>query len=178
MMRRSMIEVYRLSGTKIHHPISDLDQLFLCRFRYLKIASSSQPADMNSAFCMGDLVGRAERARPADKKVSDPGSERGLTPRVKFALAHTPGRLTPRTSYDSPSSPVISYPFGYITGTSNVLPAANCKYATEMSHANRDHPLISASTCTSRLASMSGLAANVSLYSSVFRTTGNWPACQ
>jgi ankyrin repeat protein len=42
MMRRSMIEVYRLSGTKIHHPISDLDQLFLCRFRHLKIAISSR----------------------------------------------------------------------------------------------------------------------------------------
>eukprot|EP01047_Picozoa_sp_COSAG01_P055275 COSAG01_NODE_6135_length_3831_cov_1.886656_2_plen_206_part_00 len=41
-MRRSMIEVYRLSGTKIHHPISDSDQLFLCRFRYLKIAISSR----------------------------------------------------------------------------------------------------------------------------------------
>jgi hypothetical protein len=42
MMRRSMIEVYRLSGTKIHHPISDLDLLFLPSFPYLKIASSSQ----------------------------------------------------------------------------------------------------------------------------------------
>jgi hypothetical protein len=41
-MRRSMIEVYRLSGTKIHHPISDLDLLFLPSFPYLKIASSSQ----------------------------------------------------------------------------------------------------------------------------------------
>eukprot|EP01047_Picozoa_sp_COSAG01_P095707 COSAG01_NODE_26354_length_716_cov_6.529984_1_plen_132_part_00 len=27
----------KLSGTKIHHPISDLDQLFLPRFRHLKI---------------------------------------------------------------------------------------------------------------------------------------------
>ena len=41
----------RLSGTKIHHPISDSDQLFLCRFRSLKIASSSQAesyADLSS----------------------------------------------------------------------------------------------------------------------------------
>jgi hypothetical protein len=36
-VRRSMIEVYRLSGTKIHHPISDLDLLFLPSFHSLKI---------------------------------------------------------------------------------------------------------------------------------------------
>ena len=50
-MRRSMIEVYRLSGTKIHHPISDSEMLFLPSFRHLKIASSSQAesyADLSS----------------------------------------------------------------------------------------------------------------------------------
>jgi hypothetical protein len=41
-----MIEVYRLSGTKIHHPISDSDQLFLCRFHYLKIARVAKALDI------------------------------------------------------------------------------------------------------------------------------------
>jgi hypothetical protein len=58
---------------------------------------------------MGDLVGRAERARPAGKTVSDPGSERGLTPRVKFALAHTPAGRSHRGSWAAAAPPSLKF---------------------------------------------------------------------
>ena len=90
---------------------------------------------------------------------------RGAMPRIWPRAWHVEKSI----EFEPKRPPQPSYEAIYATfallGTSKVLSAADCKYATEMSNANRHHPLISASTCTSRLVSISGLAANVSLYS-------------
>ena len=103
-----MIEVYRLSGTKIHHPISDLDQLFLPSFRYLKIAISSR---IRGAWVAAHLSSWPTLLLPKDAPPADfpfdaagsPDATRGATPaRTRMASATCPG-----LTLDGPRLPIL-----------------------------------------------------------------------